>query len=117
MADPGEGPGGPGPPLSIDQDEARRAEKLFLDTPHPPYLRVWMTPPPPPPPPSSYESGFPISRGLSRQDKKKGKERDFCRPLSTERELLLILKRDKKMIGRTLDKRRRKFTSLGALMF
>ena len=47
MADPGEGPGGPGPPLSIDQDEARRAEKLFLDTPHPPYLRVWMTAPPP----------------------------------------------------------------------
>ena len=70
---------------------------------------------PPPPPPSSYESGFPISRGLSRQDKKKGKERDFCRPLSTERELLLILKRDKKMIGRTLDNRRWKFTSLGAL--
>ena len=60
----------------------------------------------PPPPPPSYESGFPISRGLSRQEKKKGKERDFCRPLSTERELRLILKREKKMIGRTLDKRR-----------
>ena len=66
----------------------------------------------------SYESGFPISpisRGPSRQEKKKGKERDLCRPLSTERELRLILKRDRKMIGRTLDKRRWKFTSLGAL--
>ena len=74
--------------------------------------------PPPPPPLQVNELGFPISsisRGLSRQEKKKGKERDFCQPLSKERELRLILKRDKKMIGRTLDKRRWKFTSLGAL--
>ena len=27
VADPGEGPGGPGPPLFLDQTEARRAEK------------------------------------------------------------------------------------------
>ena len=27
MADPGEGPGGPRPPLFLDQTEARRAEK------------------------------------------------------------------------------------------
>ena len=35
------------PPLFFDQNEARRAEKIFLETGHPPYLRVWMTPPPP----------------------------------------------------------------------
>ena len=72
----------------------------------------------PPPPLQVNELGFPISsisRCLSRQEKKKGKERDFCQPLSKERELRLILKRDRKMIGRTLDKRRWKFTSLGAL--
>ena len=71
-----------------------------------------------PPPLQVNELGFPISsisRCLSRQEKKKGKERDFCQPLSKERELRLILKRDRKMIGRTLDKRRWKFTSLGAL--
>ena len=44
MADPGEGPGG-APPLFFDQNEARRAEKMFLQT-APPYLRVWMTAPP-----------------------------------------------------------------------
>ena len=33
MADPGEGPGGPGPPLFLDQNEARRAEKIFLRPP------------------------------------------------------------------------------------
>ena len=69
-------------------------KNFFEAAPPPPYLRVWMTAPPP-----SYELGFPISsisRGLSRQEKKKGKERDVCRPLSTERELRLILKRDKK---------------------
>ena len=32
MADPGEGPGGPGPPLFFDQNEAPRAEKIFLQT-------------------------------------------------------------------------------------
>ena len=93
-------------------------KKIFFEAATPAYLRVWMTPPPPLPPLQVNELGYPISsisRGLSRQEKKKGKERDFCRPLSTERELRLILKRDKKMIGRTLDKRRWKFTSLGAL--
>ena len=46
VADPREGPGGPGPPpLCLDQIEARRAEKnCFWD--RPPYLRVWMTAPP-----------------------------------------------------------------------
>ena len=40
-------PGVPGPPLFLDQNEARRAEKHgFLGYPSP-YLRVWMTPPPP----------------------------------------------------------------------
>ena len=32
------------PPLFLDQNEARRAENNFLETP-PPYLRVWMTGP------------------------------------------------------------------------
>ena len=30
LADPGEGSGGPGPPLCLDQTEARRAEKKFF---------------------------------------------------------------------------------------
>ena len=47
VADQGEGPGGPGSPLFLDQNEARRTEKIFLYT-GPSYLRVWMTPPPPP---------------------------------------------------------------------
>jgi len=48
VADPGEGPGGPASPLFLDQTEARRAEKMFLETAHPPtpYHRVWMTGPP-----------------------------------------------------------------------
>ena len=46
MADPGEGPEGPGLPLVLDQTEARRAEKIFLEDRPPPYLRVWMTSPP-----------------------------------------------------------------------
>ena len=37
MADPGEGPKGPAPlpppPLFLDQNEARRAEKIFFSTP------------------------------------------------------------------------------------
>ena len=45
----GRGTGGQGPLLFLDQTEARRAEKNFLETPSP-CLRVWMTPPPPPPP-------------------------------------------------------------------
>ena len=49
MADPGEEPGGSDPPplLFLDQNEARRAEKIFWETAPPlPYLRVWMTAPP-----------------------------------------------------------------------
>ena len=38
---------GPLPPLVLDQTEARRAEKIFLEDRPPPYLRVWMTSPPP----------------------------------------------------------------------
>ena len=36
MADPGEGLGDPGHPLFLDQTEARRAEKNFLETCAPP---------------------------------------------------------------------------------
>ena len=60
VADPGEGPGGPTPPLLLDQTEARRAEQKIwrpglrlaqdLDDPPP-------TPRAPPPPP-------PVSQGL-----------------------------------------------------
>ena len=32
VADPGEGQGGPGPPLLLDQTEAKRPEKNFLET-------------------------------------------------------------------------------------
>ena len=32
VMDPGEGPRGPGNPLFLDQTEARRAEKYFLET-------------------------------------------------------------------------------------
>ena len=36
--------GGPAPPpLFLGQTEAQRAEKIFLETRHPPCLRVWMT--------------------------------------------------------------------------
>ena len=35
VADPGEGPGGPAPPLFFDQTLARRAQKNFLDRPIP----------------------------------------------------------------------------------
>ena len=41
--------GGPGPPLFLNQTEARRAQKNFFgDRLPPPFLRVWMTGPPPP---------------------------------------------------------------------
>ena len=47
VADLGEVPRGLGPPLFLDQAEARRVpKKIFLET-APPYLRVWMTGPPP----------------------------------------------------------------------
>lgn len=36
VADPGEGQGGPGPPLLLDQTEAKRPEKIFLQTAPPP---------------------------------------------------------------------------------
>ena len=37
VADPGEGSGRPGPsPLTLDQTEARRAEKKFFETGRPP---------------------------------------------------------------------------------
>ena len=41
VADPGEGPGRPAPPLPLflGQTEARRAEKKFWRPP--PYLKVW----------------------------------------------------------------------------
>ena len=39
---------GSGPPLFLDQTEARRAEKNFSGDWALPYLRVWMTAPPPP---------------------------------------------------------------------
>ena len=47
MADPGEGPGGPTPPLLLDQTEARRVQKKNFGDRPPPYLRIGMTPPPP----------------------------------------------------------------------
>ena len=34
------------PPLSLDQTEARRAEKIFFEAGPSSYLRVWMTRPP-----------------------------------------------------------------------
>ena len=54
MADPGEEPGGPGPPLFLDQTETRRAEKYFFgDRPTSlnfiRLLRVVITPYRPPP--------------------------------------------------------------------
>ena len=53
VADPGEGPGGPGPPLFSHQNEARSAEKMFFETgpplskglddrPPTSYLKVWI---------------------------------------------------------------------------
>ena len=55
MGDPEKGPGGPPPPLLLDQTEARGAGKIFFETgapppfsqgvddrPPPPYLKVWI---------------------------------------------------------------------------
>ena len=54
VADLGEGPA---PfPLFLEQTEAQRAEKKFLETGPLPYLRVWTTAPQPPPSPSSPQS-------------------------------------------------------------
>ena len=43
VADSGEGPGGPVPPLLLDQNEVRGAKKSFFGDRPPPYIRVWMT--------------------------------------------------------------------------
>ena len=47
VADPGEGPGGPGPPLFLEKKtEAGRDEKMFWRPPRPPplplYRKVWI---------------------------------------------------------------------------
>ena len=46
VADPGEGPAPP--PLFLDQNEARRAEKCFCEDAPPVYVRAWMVAPPTP---------------------------------------------------------------------
>ena len=52
LADPGEGPGGPCPPVFLDQSKARRVEKIIWRP-----QGLYDRPTPPPPPPS-------ISQGL-----------------------------------------------------
>ena len=42
VADLREGLGGPVPPLFLDQTKVRRAEKMFLEPPPPPFLKVWV---------------------------------------------------------------------------
>ena len=49
VADPGEGPGGPGPPLFLDQTEGRTPVPSLskglddrVPSPPPPYLKVWI---------------------------------------------------------------------------
>ena len=41
VADPREGPGGPWPPLFLDQNEARKAKKIFLRPFPPPPPLIW----------------------------------------------------------------------------
>ena len=56
MASPGEELGWPGPPLFLDQNEARRAENIFLETDPPPPSSQGVDdrqPPPLPPRPLS----------------------------------------------------------------
>ena len=87
MVDPGEGPGGPAPPappppLFLDQNEARRAEKKnFFQTGPRPYLRFWMTRPTPHPP---YLKVW-IRQCLEQTEKKLGSAYLFANkiPLST----------------------------------
>ena len=70
VADVGEGSRSllPPPPLFLDQTEARRAEKIFLETGPLFYLRVWITSSNPPAPPphliSRCESGTGLSPNL-----------------------------------------------------
>ena len=47
VADPGEGPGGPGSPLIFKPKWGPKGRKMFVFETAPPYLRVWMTAPPP----------------------------------------------------------------------
>ena len=59
MKDAGEGRGGHGSPLFLDQTEARGAEKFFFGDQAPLYLRVWMTAPSShPPPPLTLSEGL-----------------------------------------------------------
>ena len=76
LQNPGEGPGGPGPPLFLDQNEARRTEKIFFEAgpaplseglhdrpqggPPPPPGGVAGPPTPPPPPPLSEDLDLPL---------------------------------------------------------
>ena len=46
--DSGEGPGGPGSPLTFRPHWGPKGRKQFFLRPPPSYLRVWMTAPPPP---------------------------------------------------------------------
>ena len=58
MAGPGVELGWPGPPLFLDQNEARRAENMFLETDPPPSSQgVDDRQPPPPPPPPALKEG------------------------------------------------------------
>ena len=50
VADPGEGPGGPGPPLIFTPNWGPKGGKKFFWDRAPPFVRVWMTGPPPPSP-------------------------------------------------------------------
>ena len=47
MADPGEGPRGLGPPLFLDENEARRADNIFFEA-GPPLSQGLDDRPPPP---------------------------------------------------------------------
>ena len=49
LQNPGEGPGGPGPPLFLDQNEARRTEKMFFEAGPAPFSEGLDDRPTPPP--------------------------------------------------------------------
>ena len=98
MADPGEEPGGPGPPLFLDQTETRRAEKYFFGD-RPPslnfirLLRVVITPyrPPlsqglddrPPPLPEGLDPPLRCSPHAGVYENLNGTETRTCTSLST----------------------------------